>query len=153
MTRSEDTHRSAHAAQSQYEQEKKSEKPAKLARPISKHVTDHLANERTFLAWLRTGIALIAFGFVIARFSLLLRELSLKAIVVIISFIHFSSLIGILFVLLGVVVIAVALWNFVENKRDIDREQFCPRSGLPIFLTILIGLIGIILAIYLFYSA
>jgi len=45
----------------------------------SKKVTDHLANERTFLAWVRTGLATITFGFVVERFSLLLRELGLKS--------------------------------------------------------------------------
>ena len=35
---------------------------------------DHLANERTFLAWLRTGVATIVFGFAIGRFSIALRE-------------------------------------------------------------------------------
>ena len=35
---------------------------------------DHLANERTFLAWLRTGVAIIVFGFAIGRFSIALRE-------------------------------------------------------------------------------
>jgi len=38
---------------------------------------DHLANERTFLAWLRTSIALMAFGFVVMKFSLFLRHLTL----------------------------------------------------------------------------
>lgn len=38
--------------------------------------SDHAANERTMLAWVRTGIALIAFGFAIARFGLFLREIT-----------------------------------------------------------------------------
>lgn len=38
------------------------------------HVTDHLANERTFLAWIRTSIALISLGFVVAKFSVWLRQ-------------------------------------------------------------------------------
>ncbi len=38
--------------------------------------SDHAANERTMLAWIRTGIALIAFGFAIARFGLFLREIT-----------------------------------------------------------------------------
>jgi len=37
---------------------------------------DHAANERTVLAWIRTGVALMAFGFAIARFGLFLREMS-----------------------------------------------------------------------------
>jgi putative membrane protein len=41
--------------------------------------SDHAANERTFLAWVRTGIAVIAFGFVIEKFNLFLREIAVTA--------------------------------------------------------------------------
>jgi putative membrane protein len=37
---------------------------------------DHLANERTFLAWIRTSIALMGFGFVIVKFALFIRQIS-----------------------------------------------------------------------------
>lgn len=40
---------------------------------------DHLANERTLLAWIRTGVTLIGLGFVVARFSYLLRTLAAEA--------------------------------------------------------------------------
>jgi putative membrane protein len=40
------------------------------------HVSDHLANERTFLAWIRTSISIIGLGFVVAKFSVWLRELA-----------------------------------------------------------------------------
>ncbi len=42
------------------------------------HTSDHLANERTFLAWIRTSIAVVSLGFVIARFSFWLDELALS---------------------------------------------------------------------------
>ena len=38
-------------------------------------LTDYLAAERTLLAWIRTGLALMGFGFVVARFGLFLRQL------------------------------------------------------------------------------
>jgi putative membrane protein len=41
---------------------------------VAVHATDALANERTYLAYVRTALAFIAFGFVIARFSLFARE-------------------------------------------------------------------------------
>jgi uncharacterized membrane protein YidH (DUF202 family) len=41
-----------------------------------KSYTDHAANERTFLAWLRTGVAVIAFGFLIDRFDLFVRTMA-----------------------------------------------------------------------------
>lgn len=37
--------------------------------PHEKHTTEYLANERTFLAWVRTSIAVLSLGFVIAKFS------------------------------------------------------------------------------------
>lgn len=119
----------------------------------SKRVTDHLANERTFLAWVRTGLATITFGFVVERFGLLLRELGLKGNEIPIFSFHYSSVIGVSLTVLGVVIIIVALINFLHIRRAIDREQFHPPAGFAVLLTILASLIGIILAIYLFFTA
>src|ERR1700730_8443153 len=98
----------------------------------SKKVTDHLANERTFLAWIRTGLATIAFGFVVERFGLLL-----------------SSFFGVCLAVLGVIMMIVALLEFQHNRHRIDAERFHPSASFPIILTILASLVGVILAIYL----
>ena len=125
------------------------------ARPkkTSKRVTDHLANERTFLAWIRTGLATITFGFVVERFGLLLRELGLKSTLVPVISMHYSSFIGVTLTLLGVMMIAAALVNFLHIRRAIDNEQFHPSAGFAIVLTILACLIGVVLAGYLLFSA
>jgi putative membrane protein len=44
-----------------------------------KRYSDHAANERTFLAWVRTAIAVMAFGFLIERFDLFLRYIAPQA--------------------------------------------------------------------------
>ncbi len=119
----------------------------------SKKVTDHLANERTFLAWIRTGLATITFGFVVERFGLLLRELGVKGTLVPVISVHYSSLIGVTLTLLGVLMIAVALVNFLHIRRAIDREQFHPPAAFAIVLTILACLIGVVLAGYLLFTA
>ena len=119
---------------------------------ISKRVTDHLANERTFLAWIRTGLAIIAFGFVVERFGLLLRELGLKVNERSIITGHYSTLIGITLTLLGSVVMVVALFSFLQARRSIDKERFHPHAGFAVFLTILTCLIGVILAIFLYFT-
>src|SRR5947199_2534233 len=90
----------------------------------SKKVTDHLANERTFLAWMRTGLATITFGFVVERFGLLLRELGLKNAPIPLSNVHYSSVIGIALTILGVILIVVALSNFLQIRQSIDKEDF-----------------------------
>ena len=119
----------------------------------SKKVTDHLANERTFLAWVRTGLATITFGFVVERFGLLVRELGLKSTLVPIFSVHFSSVIGVGLTLLGVAIMIVALVNFLQIRRAIDKEQFHPQAGFAIVLTILASLIGVLLAVYLLFTA
>lgn len=119
----------------------------------SKRVTDHLANERTFLAWLRTGLATITFGFVVERFGLLLRELGLKSSSSAVIPAHYSSIFGVALTLLGVVMMIVALLNFLHVRRSIDDEDFHPHVGFAILLTIIASLVGVLLALYLVLTA
>src|SRR5205809_7341761 len=115
----------------------------------SKKVTDHLANQRTFLAWIRTGLATITFGFVVERFGLLLRELGFKVGLTEVLPIHYSSFFGVALTILGVIMMVVALVEFLQIRRSIDSERFHPPAAFSIILTILATLIGILLAIYL----
>jgi inner membrane protein YidH len=139
MTQDDGEHAGANAAYTEKE------------RPVihSKKVTDHLANERTFLAWIRTGLATITFGFVIERFGLLLRELGLKNQAVIPLPVPFSAVIGVSLTLLGVAVIIIALLNFLHIRRSIDSETFHPSARFAVLLTVLTGLVGLLLAVYL----
>ena len=119
---------------------------------MSKKVSDHLANERTFLAWVRTGITVMAFGFVIERFGLLLRELGLKVGLSSNSSIHYSKWLGIVVVILGMMMVFVALFIFVYVRRTIDEERYKPGLLFPIALTCIVSLIGLLLAIYLTFT-
>lgn len=127
--------------------------PTGKRRLSSKKVTDHLANERTFLAWMRTGLATITFGFVVERFGLVLRELGLKNTPVPLTSIHYSSFIGISLTILGVILIVVALINFLQIRGAIDKEDFHPQAAFAIVLTILACLVGLLLAFYLWTTA
>ncbi len=136
-----------------HQQVQSEKQEARASRPgLSKHVSDHLANERTFLAWLRTGLAVMGFGFVVARFGLLLRELGLKLPGSTGQAVPVSTIIGILLTLLGIFLLVVALFNFLHYRRAIDKEQFSPHAGYVIVLTIVTGVIGVILAIYLYLT-
>jgi len=117
----------------------------------SKKVSDHLANERTFLAWMRTGLATITFGFVVERFGLFLSELGFKGNTTVIPY-HLSSFFGISLTILGVIMMIVALLEFLHIRRSIDEERFHPSTRFPIILTTLASLVGLMLAIYLFLT-
>ena len=111
------------------------------------HPTDHLANERTFLAWVRTAVTIMAFGFVVARFGLLLRELS--GVSGGGSPTPISQATGVLLVLAGSALLVVAFVRFLATRTDLERDQFRSRAGLEWALTILMVLVGGGLAIYL----
>jgi putative membrane protein len=134
--------------QTRREQETLSRPPA-----TNRRATDHLANERTFLAWIRTGLATITFGFVVERFGLVVLELDPKTQSLIVLSFQASSLIGVALTVLGVIILVFALINFLQNRRSIDAEQFHSSAGFAIVLTILASIIGGLLAVYLLLSA
>jgi putative membrane protein len=118
----------------------------------SKKVSDHLANERTFLAWIRTGLATITFGFVIEHFGLFLRELGFRKQAGLLFSVPFSAIIGVSLTVLGVVMIIVALLSFLHIQGAIEAETFHPSTWFAILLTILTSLIGLVLAVYLLFT-
>ena len=119
---------------------------------ISSKVTDHLANERTFLAWVRTALAIMVVGFAVERVGLALRDFGLKSSSVPATSMHYSTLVGVALVFLGVVVLIFALINFLTVRSAIDKKDFHPQASFSIILTVLAGVIGLILAFYLIVS-
>jgi putative membrane protein len=111
----------------------------------------YFAAERTFLAWLRTGLALMGFGFVVARFGLFLREIALTSGHQI-STPGSSRWFGIGLIALGVLVTAVAFAEHVATVRRLKRGQtFVGRpTWLGGVLAGLLVLVGILMTVYLF---
>jgi putative membrane protein len=116
-------------------------------------ISNHLANERTFLAWIRTGLATISIGFVVARFGLFLRELGLKSEPIPYSSLHYSMVFGVALSVTGIVAIVIALMNFLQVRRDIEQNTFHSRISYVIVLTVLAVLIGVLLSFYLLFSS
>jgi putative membrane protein len=112
------------------------------------------AAERTLLAWIRTGLTVMGFGFVVARFGLFLSLLAVQRIP---SFApdatttYFSSGIGIALVLLGAVSMifaAIQHRRFVLSLPVSDLPPLYSRA-FPIILALILGSLGLLLAIYL----
>lgn len=113
----------------------------------------HMANERTFLAWVRTGISIMAFGFVVEKFSLFVKQLSFYlgkettppppgA----------SSIIGIVLVGLGALMGVLAFVRYRAVERQIDDDTYVPSPLLSILLTLALVVIGLFLMLYLVHS-
>lgn len=118
--------------------------------------SDHAANERTFLAWVRTAIAIMAFGFLVERFDLFLqiagqtlarRALSPTGQLV-------GNIAGLILIWLGAATIILALLRFRRTAKQIDSAETLPRfgEGLDIVLAGLLVILGSALFVYLSYT-
>ena len=121
-----------------------------------KNFSDHAANERTFLAWVRTAIAVMAFGFLIERFDLFLQLAAPSLARQKLSPLgqKFANLAGLAFIVLGTVMIAISAARLFVTARKIDSNVDHAGAGteLDIALAVLLALLGGSLFLYLSHA-
>ena len=112
---------------------------------------DHLANERTFLAWVRTGAAIVVFGFAIGRFAIAIRQLSaLQGHPVPTAGI--SVWLGSFTIAAGVLLVVAGLVRYRKTRAQLDAGTFEPAGFVLDLITILTVVFGLALAGYLIYA-
>ena len=113
--------------------------------------SDHLANERTFLAWIRTSVAIMGFGFVVVKFALFIKQISLvlSEKKMVLPGRGYSTQIGILLVAVGAFMAFYSYLRYSNTEKQLLNKAYKP-SLMPSFLLMLgIVIIGILLVIYL----
>lgn len=114
----------------------------------------HLANERTFLSWIRTSIGIMAFGFVVEKFALFVRQVSLflgkEAPQP--PYTGYSSLFGIFLVALGAIMGVLSFIRYKKVEKQIDEDTYKPSILLDVLLVIPLLVIAVFLVIYLMHS-
>jgi putative membrane protein len=114
---------------------------------------DHAANERTYLAWVRTAIAVMAFGFLVERFDLFLTYASQNASRAahrLHLHLRTTEWVGLLLIVFGALIILLASARFLRNRRDIAMERMEAYSG-PVgekLLAAILVLLGLFLVVY-----
>ena len=114
------------------------------------NITDHLANERTFLAWIRTNIGIMAFGFVVVKFSLFIKQISLilgKENIV--QSRGYSAIVGIMLVAVGTVTAVLSYIRFKQTEKQLKAGFYHHSSLLITLLISFIFLVSIFLIAYL----
>ena len=118
--------------------------------------SDHAANERTFLAWVRTAIAIMAFGFLVERFDLFLKIASqtLANRTVPVGGQLVGNIAGLILIALGACTIVLAIMRFRKTAIEIDSAERQPGSGerLDVALAGLLVVLGAALFVYLSYT-
>jgi putative membrane protein len=109
-------------------------------------VRDHLANERTYLAWLRTGMALLGLGFLAARWRIELGQVAPAAM-------HpgwlRGSAVGLGFAILGLVTVVFATWRYVSVRRMIEECRFTPLGAGVVAISTAALILAIVVILYL----
>ncbi len=117
----------------------------------SHRASDHLANERTFLAWVRTGAAIVVFGFAIGRFSIAMRQLTALQGHVVRSG-GISVMMGSFTIVAGVAVVVAGLVRYRRTRAQLDTGTFEPAGFVLDLITIITVVFGLVLAGYLIYT-
>jgi putative membrane protein len=114
-------------------------------------LSDYLAAERTLLAWIRTGLALMGFGFAAARFGLFLPQLRAAERATAARPYELSLWFGIALIAVGIFVNVFAGWHHLRLVRELDRGQteYSRPSTQVAAIALLLGLIGLAMAINL----
>ena len=112
------------------------------------------AAERTLLAWVRTGLTVMGFGFVVARFGLFLRLLTVQHSAAVVSRFGatlFSTAVGVALVLLGSTILFFAARQHRAFVRALPPADVPPTHGadLPSTVALALGALGLALALYL----
>ena len=117
--------------------------------PSDSRARDHMANTRTLLAWIRTSVALIGLGFVVARFGLFLRALDAQAGHGAASASPLSGVIGVGLVLIGVLVGGLSLRRFRQIEGSIEAGHFRLDVSVELITAGAVIIAGLALATYL----
>lgn len=114
------------------------------------NIADHLANERTFLAWIRTSIALMGFGFVIVKFVIFICQITTAlGHKVEIHGNANSANIGVGVVATGAVIAFLAFLRYRQIEKQLNANSYFPSQWLSVFVTLTIMIGSVLLVIYL----
>lgn len=106
-------------------------------------IRDHLANERTYLAWMRSGIALLGFGVLIVRIRLLTPPLAPQPP-------GNGWKLGVAFTLVGLLMVGLSSWHYFGVRDDIENDTYNPPDRWVILSSLVLLALGSCVVLYVF---
>ena len=117
---------------------------------MDQEFVDHSANERTFLAWVRTGLAVVVFGFAIGRFAVAIREFT-QAQGHPQRTASLSVWFGVVAIVTGIVLALAGLNRYRRTRAQLESGRFEPAGSVIDLVAIFTVMFGLSLAAYLVY--
>ncbi|WP_156288984.1 YidH family protein [Oceanobacillus salinisoli] len=108
----------------------------------SKYIQQHLANERTFLAWIRTAIAIIGVGFLVTNMHFTMRYTTSEAVD------YLAHVIGLASVGVGILTIILATVSYFKKHISINNQTFRTSRITLVFVGVLVIIIALVFGIY-----
>jgi putative membrane protein len=119
--------------------------PISPSRRNPNRIRDHLANERTYLAWMRSGISLLGFGVLIVRIRIVTPPLAPRAP-------GAGWKLGVAFTLVGLLMVGLSSLHYFGVRNDIDNDTYEPPDRWVILSTLVVLTLGTCVALYVFQA-
>jgi len=116
----------------------------------NENARDHMANERTFLAWIRTSIGIMAFGFVVVKFAFFVKEITIEFGER--NIVHskgYSGIMGIFLVIVGSIITLLSFFRYKQTAKQLNEGTYSHSSILITMITSIIILVSLLLIVYL----
>lgn len=107
--------------------------------------TDYLALERTFLAWIRTAISIIAFGLILEKFNVLIKVMDIGH-----SLPDLSRHMGTFIIAIGLIVLILAIFHFFSAIKKLRRNEYHSNITLYISITFFVAVLALLTVLYVF---
>lgn len=104
-----------------------------------------MANERTYLAWVRTGMGMMGFGVVIAKLANVAGTSAESA--------HLAIYLGMLFAIIGLSVVCISGNHYFKRQDQINNQTYKPRKRWVMLLTVLFLIVGTAAVLFLFHES
>ena len=106
-------------------------------------IRDHLANERTYLSWMRSGISLLGFGVLIVRIRWLRPPLAPQGP-------GNGWKLGLAFSVVGLISVALSSWHYFAVRDDIERDTYEPSDRWVLLSSLVLVALGACVVVYVF---
>ncbi|MBD1847975.1 DUF202 domain-containing protein [Cyanobacteria bacterium FACHB-63] len=106
-------------------------------------IRDHLANERTYLAWMRSAIALMGFGVLIVRLRILRSPIAPQLP-------GAGWKLGLAFSIVGLLTVLLSTQHYFATRNDIEQDTYEPRDRWVILSSLAVVLLGLRVVYYVF---